>query len=587
MPTSIDRAFEEALRLHHSGDLGAAERNYRQILATNPQHADSMHLLGVIGLQSGHLEPALALISQAIELRPEGAIYRSNLGQVLERLGRDEEALRAYSNAIELDPDCVEALNNRGLLLQKRDALDDAEADFRAAIRIAPDYAEPYTNLGNLLKDRGDLDHAIDCFRRAIELRPDISMLHSNLLLTLHYHADFSPADLAREHRLWAERHVRPLVAERAPHRNPIDPDRRLRVGYVSPDFRDHAVARFMLPLLESHDPGQVETFAYADILRPDVTTAAVRGRCHHWRDISGIDDAGLAAQIRDDGIDVLVDLAAHTGRNRLLAFARKPAPVQFTYLAYCSTTGVDAIDYRLTDRFLDPPSADLSCYTESSIHLPGCYWCYAAPVPRDAPQPATDRQAGPPTFGCLNNYAKVTDATLLAWTQLLCRVPESRLLVYARSRHHQARLSSALQQADLDPSRLDFVGWQPLQSYLETYTRIDVALDPYPYGGGTTSCDALWMGVPVVSMTGDTAVSRAGLTLLTHAGLPDLVADNPEDYVSIAADLIRDTNRLAKIRSGLRSQLEASSLMDAPQFARGIESAYREAWRTWCNDPR
>jgi predicted O-linked N-acetylglucosamine transferase (SPINDLY family) len=585
--SSTDQAFVEALQHHRAGRLAEAEKGYRLILESVPEHADSLHLLGVIGLQSGHPESALSLVQRAVDLRPDGAIYRSNLGQVLERLGRFEDAEHAYRTAISLDPECAEAFNNLGRLLQGQDRLGEAESQFLRAIALDPGYAEPHNNIGNLLKDRGDLDGAIAAFRRAIGLRPDLSMLHSNLLLTLHYHADYSPADLAREHGQWAERHILPLAPMRKPHRNDAEPDRRLRIGYVSPDFREHAVARFMLPLLENHDRKQVELFAYADVGRPDSITAQIKARCDHWRDIGTLSDAQLADAVRDDRIDILFDLAAHSGHNRLLAFAHKPAPVQITYLAYCSTTGVDAIDYRLTDRFLDSATEDESHYAERSIRLPRCYWCYAAPALPAKPFPTRGRPPGPPTFGCLNNFAKITDATLRLWTALLQRVPEARLLVYARAAGHRSRMRRALEQAGLSEARLAFVGRQPLERYLATYRQIDVALDPFPYTGGTTTCDALWMGVPVVTLAGRTAVSRGGATLLSNAGLPELVAHDEAHYVDIAAGLLRDTDRLAAMRRDLRPRLESSPVMDAPRFARDIESVLRDVWRRWCAERR
>jgi predicted O-linked N-acetylglucosamine transferase (SPINDLY family) len=576
---SVDQAFALALEHHRAGRLGEAEKEYRDILRRAPQHADSLNLLAVIGLQTGNLEAALVLVQQAVALRPDAAVCRNTLGQVLERLGRDDEAAGCYEAAIELDPSYAEAHNNLGVLRARRDLLEAAEALYRKAIELDANYAGPHTNLGNLLKDRGELDAAIGCHRRAIEIRPDMSQLHSNLLLTLHYHPDYSPADLRREHLAWAERHVAPLERVRRPHENSTDPDRRLRIGYVSPDFREHPVARFMLPLLQQHDRQQVEVFAYSDVASPDPVTGLVRRHVDHWRDVATLGDAQLAEAVRADGIDVLVDLAAHSGHNRMLTFARKPAPVQVTYLAYCSTTGVDAIDYRITDRFLDPPGEE-GHYTETSMHLPHCYWCYSAPPLGRA---SMDHRAGPPTFGCLNNYAKVTDATLTLWARVLRRVPEAQLLLYARTLAHRDRVHRALREAGVDESRAVFVGRQSLALYLETYRDIDVALDPYPYGGGTTTCDALWMGVPVVSLAGRTAVSRAGSTLLSNVGLEHLVARSDEQYVERAAELIRDQGGLAELRRGLRDRLEASPVMNARQFGRDFEAALRTAWRAWC----
>ncbi|RPI57989.1 MAG: tetratricopeptide repeat protein, partial [Lysobacterales bacterium] len=335
---SADQAFAHALEHHRAGRLAEAERSYRQILQLEPEHADSLHLLGVLALQAGKLEAALALVQHAAALRPDAAACRNNLGQVFERLGNDVEAARCYEAAIELDSSYAEAHNNLGLVLHRQDRLTEAEARYRKAIDLDSGYAEPHTNLGNLRKDRGEIDAAIACYRRAIELRPDLSALHSNLLLALHYHPDYAPADLAREHRGWAERHVAPLEAARRPHDNAPEPDRRLRVGYVSPDFREHPIARFVLPLFREHDRRQVEVFAYSDVATPDAVTGVVRDHVDRWRDVAMLGDEQLAEIVRADGIDILVDLAAHSGGNRLLTFARKPAPVQVTYLAYCST---------------------------------------------------------------------------------------------------------------------------------------------------------------------------------------------------------------------------------------------------------
>ena len=582
---SADQACALALELHRAGRLADAERGYREVLQLEPDHADSLHLLGVLALQTGNLKSALTLVQRAVALRPDAPVSRNNLGQVFDRLGRYDEAARCYEAAIKLDPKYAEAFNNLGYVLHRQDRLADAEALYLKAIELEPAYAEPHTNRGNLLKDRGEIDAAIGCYRRAIELRPDLSALHSNLLLALHYHPDYSPAALEREHRLWAERHVAPLAAARVPHENDRDPGRRLRVGYVSPDFREHPVARFVLPLFREHDRRQLDVFAYSDVTMPDAVTGVLREHVDRWRDVAGLSDAQLADTIRADGIDILVDLAAHSGQNRLLTFARKPAPVQMTYLAYCSTTGVDAIDYRLTDAYLDPPG-EPAHYTEASIHLPHCYWCYSAPPLPDSARPPAERGPGPPTFGCLNNFAKVTDVTLRLWARLLQRVPDARLLIYARTEAHRDRVRQALRAGGVEESRASFVGRQPLAEYLDTYRLIDVALDPHPYGGGTTTCDALWMGVPVVSLAGRTAVSRAGATLLSNTGVGRLVARTEKQYVRVAAALIRDANGLALLRRELRRGLEASPVMDAPQFARDLEAAFRACWHTWCENP-
>lgn len=367
-------------------------------------------------------------------------------------------------------------------------------------------------------------------------------------------------------------------------HSNDRSPNRRLRIGYVSPDFCGHPVAQFLLPLLETHDHRQFEVFAYSSVLVPDAVTERCRTAVNVWRAASRLSDEELAAAVRADQIDVLVDLSMHMAGNRMLVFARKPAPVQVTYLAHCGTTGLETIDCRLTDPHLDPPGANDRFYSEESVRLPETYWCYRPLA--DSPPVGSLSDAGTSSvmFGCLNNFCKVSEPTLQAWCRLLCAVPRSRLLLHARRGTHRDRVVSRLNNQGVRCDRLTFVDFLPTHEYLQLYQQIHVALDPFPYGGGTTTCDALWMGVPVVSLAGQTAVGRSGLSILSNVGLPELVASDADQYVRIAAELAGDRPRLALLRDTLREQIRKSPLMDAPRFTRAVETAYREMWRRWCN---
>jgi protein O-GlcNAc transferase len=371
------------------------------------------------------------------------------------------------------------------------------------------------------------------------------------------------------------------------PHANERDPERRLRIGYVSPDFREHVVGRFLLPLLTSHDKRAVEVFAYAHVPRPDALTESLRACTDSWRSIVGLSDAQAADLIRQDRIDILVDLTMHMDRNRLLVFARKPAPIQATYLAYCASTGLETMDYRLSDPYLDPPGMDESVYSERTIRLPETYWCYqpASETPEVSPLPALER--GYVTFGCLNNFCKVSEPTLAAWAKLLRAVPRSQLLLHAHAGSHRLRVQGFLEHEGLEPARVRFTGIVPLREYFQLYHRIDIALDTFPYGGGTTTCDALWMGVPVVSLVGPTAVGRGGLSILSNVGLPELVGGKEEDYVRIGREWAGDLPRLSHLRSTLRQRMASSPLMDGPHLARNVEAAYRQMWRTWCATAR
>jgi len=335
-----------------------------------------------------------------------------------------------------------------------------------------------------------------------------------------------------------------------------------------------------MLPLLACHDRDAFEIFCYAQVARSDALTERFRASAHHWRSTIGLTDKQLAAQIREDGIDILVDLALHTARSRLLVFARKPAPVQVTFAGYPGSTGLSTIDYRLSDPYLDPPDIDESVYSEQTIRLPHSFWCYD-PIDGDIPVNSLPAQAhGFLTFGCLNDFRKINDAVLRLWAGVLRAVPSSRLLLLAPEGSHRQHTLDVLSREDIVHERIEFVSHQPRWKYLELYHRVDLGLDTLPYNGHTTSLDSFWMGVPVVTLVGQTIVGRAGLSQLTNLQLPELIAQTPEQYVKIATSLADDLPRLSELRSTLRARMEQSPLMDAPRFARDIEAAYRTMWQ-------
>ncbi|HJT79325.1 MAG TPA: tetratricopeptide repeat protein [Gemmataceae bacterium] len=526
----------------------------------------------------------LARCQEELRLRPNHPEAYYELARALTRRGRRDEAILCYRQALRLDPGFADAHKYLGDALRRRagTALDEAVACYREAIRLEPGDAEAYCKLAAALGEMGMLDEAMTALRRACHLEPGSAQNHSRLLYCLHYHPDYSAEALNREHGYWNERHAEPLAAPARPFANDPDPGRRLRVGYVCSHFHNHPVGRFLLPLLEAHDRERFEVFCYASVTGiHDTWTARIRAHTDHWRDLVGVACEDQADLIRRDRIDILVDLDAHTGGNRLLTFARKPAPVQVTYLAYCSTTGLRAMDYRLTDPFLDPPGQPLH-YAEESVWLE-TYWCYRPPEVLRPAGPPPAAASGQVTFGCLNNFCKVTPPALAAWRALLHAVPTARLLLHAKPGSHRDRVRGFFAEGGVDPGRVAFVGFGPPAEYFGHYRRIDVGLDPFPYGGGTTTCDALWMGVPVVSLAGGTAVSRAGLSLLSNVGLPELVARGPAEYVRIAAGLAADLPRLAALRAGLRDRMLRSPLTDAPRFARKIEAAFRAMWHRWC----
>jgi predicted O-linked N-acetylglucosamine transferase (SPINDLY family) len=404
------------------------------------------------------------------------------------------------------------------------------------------------------------------------------------LLLTLNYHPAQTADNLYQEARRWAQLYAEPLRWFIPHHVNDRNPDRRLRIGYVSADFHDHASAFFLVPLLTAHDHQNFEIFCYAHVTRPDQRTTQMQALADQWRSTVGLSDEAVAALIQQDQIDILVDLKLHTGNNRLLVFARKPAPVQATWLGYPGSTGLGTIDYRLSDPYLDPPGVDESVYSERTIRLPDCFWCYDpldTNPPAVGPLPALTN--GFITFGCLNNFCKVHDAVLRLWAKVLHAVSSSRLLLLTPVGSARSHVLKVLEQEGITPQRIEFVAVQPRRQYLESYQRIDLTLDSFPCNGHTTSLDSMWMGVPFVTLIGPTAMGRAGASILFNVGLPELVARSADEYVRIASELAHDLPRLGGVRSALRQRMEQSPLMDGPRFARNIEAAYRQMWRQWC----
>jgi predicted O-linked N-acetylglucosamine transferase (SPINDLY family) len=607
-PDHVEAHYNLGLALKRLGRVDEAIAECRAALALRPAFADAWLVLGNALADKGRSDESIEAYRSAIANRPDYAQAYFNLAAILHRIGQMKEAIDAYRHALSIAPDMAEAHQNLGNALRDVGRVDEAIAAHRHAQALLPQSSEVEVGLGNALRDSGRAEEAIAAYRRALELgeaqRAPLKSqfpIAGNLLFTLNFVGAYDRRRIWREHQWVNERLVRPARLPQTAHRSPgpAGLGRRLRVGYVSPDFSQHPVGRFMLPLLANHDHRRYEVFCYSDVRRPDHFTERLRAFADTWRDTSAASDAQLEQTILSDQIDILVDLAMHTRDSRLLVFARKPAPVQVAYLAYCGTTGLEAMDYRLTDPYLDPPSTgstgspqagsgqapsgDDSVYSETSIRLPNCFWCFQAeaqgPEVSNLPALATGRV----TFGCFNNYCKVNSVTFAAWIDLLKKVPNSRLVLFAEPGEHRTRAWQLFREAELDPERLWFTGFLPAREYVEQYRHIDIALDPFPYPGGTTTFDALWMGVPVVSLAGETAVSRAGLSILSNIGLPELVATSIEQYVAIAAGLASALPRLAELRSGLRDRMKRSPLMDAPRFARDVEGAFDQMWERWC----
>ncbi|VWB93801.1 TPR domain-containing protein [Burkholderia lata] len=554
--------------------FAAAAAHLAHAAALAPHDADAAYNLGNALLGLGRHAQAADQYRRAIALRPGHADALNNLGTVCERVGDTEAAARAFDAALLARPGFVAAHNNAANLLRRLGRHDDAIAHLRGALAGNPDHSATHNHLGNVLKDDGALDAAIDSYRRALACDPDNAVAHSNLVYALHFQSEH-PEPVLAEALNWSARHETPGRALATTPAHARAPDARLRIGYVGADFREHCQALFLVPLLSHHDRRAFEITCYASVARPDALTARLAGHADHWHDVHGLDDDALAQRIRDDGIDILVDLTMHMAEGRPGLFAHRPAPIQAIWLAYPGTSGLASIDFRLTDPHLDPPGHD-DFYRERSIRLADTFWCYdpLADTPAVGPLPALD--AGHVTFGCLNNPCKLTDRTLRLWAGLFARLPGARLVVMAPQGAGRIRLVERLRAHGIEPARVDCVPYRPRADYLATYLGIDIALDTFPYNGHTTTLDALWMGVPVVSRVGRTAVGRGGLSQLANLGLQALAAGSDAAFVDIAAALVRDLPALAALRGELRARVARSPLMDGARFAREIEAAYR-----------
>ena len=556
----------------------------------DPRSAPFENDIGLTLYLFGRLEEAATRFRRATEIDSRFAEAHSNLGLALRDQGKLEDAAVSIKTAIAANPRLAPAHNNLGFVLASLGRLEAAVASYRHAIDLDPAYAEAWSNLGIALRDMGRLDESVASFRRALEVNPGFMMAHSNLLFAMQFDHRHTPAQLFEAHLAYAHRlkSQHPVAHLRAAlQRSGADPARRLKIGYVSADFRHHSVAFFVEPVLANHARSGFEIFCYSNHPRRDRVTERIAAHADHFVPCAAMTDAQLEERIRRDRIDILVDLSGHTGGNRLPLFARRPAPVQVTWLGYSDTTGLAEVDYRISDPFTSPVAEGGIFNTEQIVRLPHTFLCYRPPPQAPEPQATPALANGFTTFGSFNYVAKVSDPVVALWARILHALPTARLILKNRSlgegsvRDGLHRRFSAqgiaggrvlLWSADAD------VG-----SHLDQYREIDIALDTFPYSGGTTSCEALWMGVPLIALAGTTYASRMGVSILSNAGHPEWVAPDADAYVQKAVALAADPLALDAIRRNLRNDVGRSNLADEAVFTRDLERAYRDMWIAWC----
>jgi len=569
------------LILDKQGRVSEAEDHFRAALRQRPDFPEALCNLAIALARQNQHDQALACAERAVRIKPDSVPALNNLGTLLAHMGRLREAEAAYRRALLVRPNHPEMLYNLGVALAQQGRIDEALAAYEQAVSLKPDYADGLNNLAKAYADQGCLDEALGCYRRAMAARPNDPAIVSNFLMVSHYHPAGNAEALFAEHLRWAARFGTPPACP-LPARDRNSP-RRLRLGYVSPDFWNHVQGYYSEAVIGAHDRSQFEVFCYANVSRPDERTQRIKGLADHWRSILGLSDTEAADLILQDEIDLLIDLAGHTAGNRLGVFARKPAPVQVTHFGYCDTTGLVAMDYRLTDACCDPPGQTERFHTEHLIRLPHVQWCYAPPpTPEVGPLPA--HSAGHVTFGCFNNLCKVTEQMIGLWAKLLEKVPGSRFhLLTGAGTAGDDRVRRLFHAQGVGPERLTLLGKRPRDTYFQLYHDVDLCLDTYPYNGCNTTADALWMGVPWITLAGDNWISRQGAAVLLQAGLDELVTSTPAAYVAAATVLAHDLPRLHELRAHLRERLRRSPLMDVPAFTRNLESAYRQMWETFC----
>lgn len=570
--------------LHHAGRPAQATEAFERALTLEPGRADAMVNLAHVRRDRGDIAGAAELYGQVIAAHPGLAEAHAGLGLARVDAGDAEGAIGSLKRAIELKPSVVEARYRLGIALTMAHRLSEAIETYRELLAIKPDHAEAMANLGSLRVAQSRIDEGLELQRRAVATRPDFAVVGDALLLSLHYDPKSTPASLFAAHREWAERHERPVAASES-HSNIPDPQRKLRIGYISGDFREHAAAFFIRPLFERFDRNAFEVYAYSNAQYPDPTTARLRQWATAWREVFGVPDQIVAERIRDDGIDILVDLAGHTALNRLTVLARRPAPVQATYLGYPNTTGMQRIDYWITDEHLDPPGSPTPA-SEKLVGLPRAFACYSPPSDGPAVKPGPRQKGLGPTFGAFSNLGKLNDDVLDAWGGILRGEPAARMVIKDLAlgdAEAQDLMRKRLAARNIAEDRVILEGWSSFEEYLGAHGRIDVLLDPWPFNGHTTTLHALWMGVPAVTLEGKTHVSRRGAMILRNLGLEELIARSPDQYASIALQLAGDATRLRKLRQALRQRLLDSPLLDASGFMRNLEAAYRRMWECWC----
>ena len=580
-PDYAEAYYNRGNALEELGRLAEALENYDKAIELKPKLVEAYSNRGNVLQKLGQLAEAVKSCNKAIGIRPNLAEAYNNRGIALQKLGQLKKGIESYDRVIELKPDYAEAYYNRGNALQELGQLAEAVKSYDKAIGIRPNLAEAYSNRGKALLGLGQLDDAVESYEKAIELKPDYAAFYSSLLFALNYSTSHSPDHYSALARRFNETFAKKVRSRFSGYRCLPRPE-RLSVGIVSGDLRNHPVGYFLESVLSCIDPAVMELIAYPTNPKTDDLSERIKPFFSAWKPIYGLSDEAAANQIYADGIHVLLDLSGHTAHNRLPVFCWKPSPVQASWLGYCATTGLSEMDYLLGDPYVTPPEDDGN-FAEKVWRLPDLYVCFTPPDVNVAITEPPALKRGYVTFGSFNNLTKVNNKVLALWAKTLQAIPNSRLLLKAKQLDDVFVREIVIQQFaahKIHAHRIIFRGKVAREKHFKAYNEVDIALDPFPYSGVTTSFEGLWMGVPVLTLAGDRFVSRQGVGILMNAGLPDWIAANEDEYLAKAIAFASDLDKLAVLRAGLRAQVLASRLFDARRFAGNFQDALREMWR-------
>ncbi len=581
-PDNPDYYYNLGIVLSALGKWKDAIQAYRQTLCHKPDYFEALNNLGNILKEHNHAENATEIYKKALKLKPDCAEIWNNLGNVLKEQDQIEDAIEHYKKAIQIKPGYAEAWNNLGSAMFEQNRFKDAIEHYRHALKLKPDYAEAWDNLGGVLEVIGEFKPAIESCRQALKYKPDYNKAYSNLLYLLSYNVLCSPEQILEEHRNWNRIHGVKLKTHTFSHIKSTNSNKRLRIGYVSPDFRKHALSFFFEPILKNHNRNHVEVYCYSNVNKPDMVTERLKAMADEWCPTIEMSDYNVAQKIYDDKIDILIDLAGHTAKNRLLIFTYKPAPIQVTYLGYCNTSGLKSMDYWITDTILHPENT-VELAVEKIFRLQRCWICYQPPTDAQIKIPETNANSII-TFGSFNNLSKLSNKVIECWSLLLKEVSDSRLILKTlqfADTFIQERILTQFAQHGINRNRLTLLPNTP--SYMAEYNKIDIALDTFPRTGGVTTADSLWMGVPVITMTGQRYIERQGASILNAIGLDELITSTPEEYITRAVTLAKDGIRRVELKSSLRARMIDSPLCDGRDLAQALENTYRKMWYTWC----